>query len=158
MTTRAACILFSGLHKMPLQNSAMTRSAAARAVSILSLALAFIAGTVFARSEPNIDREHFAPLRSPPFCKGKLAHTRSPSPIWRNDSLVGREGTLEFSADMKNVLFTETIQTNSADSPLGKGTRGPIPLIIMLEATNITVTPEAPLNLNISMHLVSAAE
>lgn len=90
----------------------------------------------------------------------------------RVDSLTGREGTLEFcanmlagrksmvefSARMQNVPFTETIQTNSASSPLGKGTRGPIPLTIMLEATNITVTPEMPLNLNISLYLPPAGQ
>ncbi len=71
----------------------------------------------------------------------------------RIDRFTGREGTLEFSANMHNVPFTETIQTNSSDSPLGKGTRGPIPLTLMLEATNIVVSPERPLNLDIKLHL-----
>lgn len=77
-----------------------------------------------------------------------------PSNIYR---FGGNQGILEFSASMQNVPFTETIQTNRSDSPLGKGTRAPIPLTLMLEATNITVTPDAPLNLNITLRLLSAA-
>ncbi len=44
------------------------------------------------------------------------------------------DGMLEFSADMQNVLFAETL--------------------LMLEATNIIVTPKAPLGLN--NHIASA--
>ncbi len=66
---------------------------------------------------------------------------------------TGREGVLEFSADMHNVPFTETIQTNSSDSAQGKGTRGPIPLTLMLEATNVVISPAKPLNLDITLQL-----
>jgi hypothetical protein len=69
---------------------------------------------------------------------------------------TGREGTLEFSASMGNIPFTEVITTNSNNSALGKGTRGPIPLMLTLEATNIVVKPEAPLHLDISLREVSA--
>jgi hypothetical protein len=78
-----------------------------------------------------------------------------PSNVWR---LGGPEGILEFSADMRNVPFTGTVQINRSDSLLGKGTRGPIPLTLMLEATNINVTPEAPLSLNVTMRRLSASK
>jgi len=68
---------------------------------------------------------------------------------------TGREGTLEFSASMGNIPFTEVITTNSNNSALGKGTRGPIPLMLTLEATNIVVKPDAPLHLDISLREVS---
>jgi len=67
-----------------------------------------------------------------------------------------REGTLEFSASMGNIPFTEVITANSNNSALGKGTRGPIPLMLTLEATNIVVKPDAPLHLDISLREVSA--
>jgi hypothetical protein len=63
---------------------------------------------------------------------------------------MGREGTLEFSASMQNIPYTETIRFNH-DSPFGKGTRGPIPLTLMLEATNITIQPGTPLHLDITL-------
>jgi len=67
---------------------------------------------------------------------------------------IGREGALEFSASMNNLPFTETLHTNSIRSALGKGTRGPIPLTLMLEATNLVVTPGAPVHLNITLRPV----
>lgn len=70
------------------------------------------------------------------------------------DRFTGREGTLEFSASMGNIAFTEVMTTNSNNTALGKGTRGPIPLMLTLEATNIVVTPDAPLHLDISLHEV----
>jgi hypothetical protein len=68
---------------------------------------------------------------------------------------TGREGTLEFSASMKDVVLTETLHTNDINSALGKGTRGPIPLMLTLEATNIVIKPDAPFHLEISLREVS---
>jgi hypothetical protein len=70
----------------------------------------------------------------------------------RRYRFAGREGTLEFNAGMQNVPFTETIHTNGNTAP-GRGTRGAIPLTLMLEATNIAVKPDAPLHLNVSLRL-----
>jgi hypothetical protein len=68
---------------------------------------------------------------------------------------TGREGTLEFSASMQNVTLTGTLHTNDINTAIGKGTRGPIPLMLTLEATNIVVKPDAPLHLEISLREVS---
>jgi hypothetical protein len=46
------------------------------------------------------------------------------------------------------------ITTNSNNSALGRGTRGPIPLMLTLEATNIVVKPEVLLHLDISLREV----
>ncbi len=67
---------------------------------------------------------------------------------------TGREGTLEFSAVMKNIALTETLHTNDINTALGKGTRGPIPLMLTLEATNIVVKPDAPLQLDVTLKLL----
>ena len=68
---------------------------------------------------------------------------------------TGREGTLEFSAVMQNIALTETLHTNDINTAVGKGTRGPIPLMLSLEATNIVVKPDAPLHLNVTLRLLS---
>jgi hypothetical protein len=54
---------------------------------------------------------------------------------------------------MSNIPFTVTVQNND-DSALGKGARGPIPLTLVLEATNIVVKPDAPLHLDIFLRSV----
>jgi len=68
---------------------------------------------------------------------------------------TGREGTLEFSAVMQNIALTETLHTNDINTAIGKGTRGPIPLMLTLEATNIVMKPDAPLRLDVTLRLVS---
>jgi len=92
----------------------------------------------------------------------------------RTDRFIGKEGTLEFSASMQNIPLTETSHTNTnirftessrgIDIPLLvtfqtnsatlKGTRGPIPLILTLEATNIVMKPIARIHLDISLRQV----
>jgi hypothetical protein len=83
---------------------------------------------------------------------------------------TGREGTLEFSAVMlefpptealrtnrdnvREIPLTETLHTNDINTALGKGTRGPIPLMLTLETTNIALKPHAPLELDISFREV----
>lgn len=74
----------------------------------------------------------------------------------RIDRFTGREGSLDFSASLHNTAFKEMIQTNSNTSALGKGTRGPIPLTAMLEATNIVISPGAPLQIEVLLREVSA--
>jgi hypothetical protein len=85
---------------------------------------------------------------------GWWASRKSSRPLARIDRFIRREGALEFSANMQNVPLTETIQTNSNDFPLGKGARGPIPLTLMLEATNLTVTFNASPSPNIVVRRV----
>ncbi len=68
---------------------------------------------------------------------------------------TGREGTLEFSAAMKDVVLKETLHTNDINTAIGKGTRGPIPLMLTLEATNIVVKPDAPLQFDVSLREVT---
>jgi hypothetical protein len=68
---------------------------------------------------------------------------------------TGREGTLEFSAIIRNITLTETLHTNDLNTALGKGTRGPIPLMLTLEATNIVVKPDAPFHFEISLRELS---
>lgn len=75
----------------------------------------------------------------------------------RVDRFTGREGSLDFSADLQNIPFKEMIQTNSSTSALGKGTRGPIPLTAMIEATNIIIAPGHPLHMQILLREVSTS-
>ena len=55
----------------------------------------------------------------------------------------GGDLQLEVSAESKNVSFTENLQA-TGNSALGKGTRGPIPLILQIEADNLKLKPGKP--------------
>ncbi|HTV75504.1 MAG TPA: hypothetical protein VMD57_00790, partial [Candidatus Baltobacteraceae bacterium] len=61
----------------------------------------------------------------------------------RIDTFTGNGATLEVSVESKNVSFTENLQA-TGNSALGKGTRGPIPLILQIEAGNLKLKPGKP--------------
>ena len=61
----------------------------------------------------------------------------------RVDRFTGSNATLEFSAASRNVTFNESLQA-TGNSAMGKGTRGPIPLILHLDADNVAVSPGKP--------------
>jgi hypothetical protein len=68
---------------------------------------------------------------------------------------TGRDGALEFYFWTSHPsAFRDSVQA-AGNSALGKGTRGHIPLLLNLEATNLTITPGAPLRLDISLKLFS---
>jgi len=114
-------------------------------------------GDQLVRSETIAAAERPVPLRRLVICFPSTADrvTRRMENGRRIDRLSGREGVLEFSAAMGNIPFTETIHTNSKTTALGKGTRGPIPLMLTLEATDIVVKPGAPLHFEISVRHVA---
>jgi hypothetical protein len=56
----------------------------------------------------------------------------------------GREGTLDVDAVASGFKLRQSLQA-TGNGPLGKGTRGPIPLVLTLEARDLTVAPGAPL-------------
>ena len=62
----------------------------------------------------------------------------------RIDTLRGSEGTLEVSVDQSSFPLKISLQA-TADSPLGKGSRGAVPLILNLEAVGLEVGPGADL-------------
>lgn len=61
----------------------------------------------------------------------------------RIDRFTGANATLEVSAGSKNVSFAENLLA-TGNSAMGKGTRGPIPLILQIEADNLKLKPGRP--------------
>jgi len=57
---------------------------------------------------------------------------------------------------MQDIPFTETLHTNSNNSALGKGHAWAIPLMLILDVTNIVIKPDAPFHLDLSLREVSA--
>jgi len=85
---------------------------------------------------------------------GEEVTTRLAADGSRIRRFTGREGTLEVSASSANIPFQESLQA-TGNSALGKGTRGHIPLILNLQATNLVVKPDAPLSWTISLRPVA---
>lgn len=71
----------------------------------------------------------------------------------RIDTLQGPEGTLEVSVDQSSFPLKISLQA-TGDAPTGKGSRGPVPLILKLEATEISVAPEKDLTWKLSLRTV----
>jgi hypothetical protein len=61
----------------------------------------------------------------------------------RVDRFTGTDATLEFSAISRNTIFNESLLA-TGDSAMGKGTRGPIPLLLHIDADNLSISPGNP--------------
>jgi hypothetical protein len=68
----------------------------------------------------------------------------------RQDTLEGEEGGLEISVDRSSFPLKIWLQA-TGDSPEGKGSRGPVPLVLNLEAQGLTVSPGAGLDWKLSL-------
>ncbi|HWX53577.1 MAG TPA: hypothetical protein VN176_03185 [Verrucomicrobiae bacterium] len=68
----------------------------------------------------------------------------------RTDTLEGKEGGLQVSVDASSVPFITSLQA-TGNSALGKGSRGPVPLILNLEASGLTVAPGRELTWKLSL-------
>jgi len=68
----------------------------------------------------------------------------------RQDTLQGEEGGLEVSVDQSSFPLKIWLQA-TGDSPAGKGSRGPVPLVLNLEAQGLTVSPGAGLDWTLSL-------
>ncbi len=62
----------------------------------------------------------------------------------RTDTLIGKEGRLAVSVDQSSFPLAVSLQATE-NSPVGKGSRGPIPLILNLEARDVAIGPSADL-------------
>lgn len=74
---------------------------------------------------------------------GATAFTSMEGPH-RTDTLEGEEGNLQVSLEQSSFPMKIWVQA-TGDSPLGKGSRGPVPLVLNLEARALTVSPAAGL-------------
>jgi len=61
----------------------------------------------------------------------------------RLDRFTGRDGTLEVAVESTDAQFTETLLA-TGNSALGRGTHGPIPLILRIEANDLKLKPGKP--------------
>src|SRR5215472_18802918 len=68
----------------------------------------------------------------------------------RQDTLQGEEGSLEVSVDQSSFPLKIWLQA-TGDSPVGKGSRGAVPLVLNLEAQGLTVSPGAGLDWTLSL-------
>ncbi len=68
----------------------------------------------------------------------------------REDTLKGEEGDLQISVDQSSFPLRIWLQA-TGDLPVGKGSRGPVPLVLNLEAEGLAVSPDADLDWKISL-------
>jgi hypothetical protein len=68
----------------------------------------------------------------------------------REDTLNGDEGSLRISVDQSSFPLNIWLQA-TGNSPEGKGSRGPVPLVLNLEAYGLTVRPGSGLNWKLSL-------
>lgn len=68
----------------------------------------------------------------------------------RIDRFTGTDATLEVAVQSKDIAFTESLQA-TGNSALGKGTRGPIPLILQLQANKLSLKPGGTLHWTIRL-------
>ena len=61
----------------------------------------------------------------------------------RIDSFNTRLGSIDVSAASPDTDFTEELEA-TGNSVMGKGTRGPIPLILHIDSGDVTITPSQP--------------
>jgi hypothetical protein len=59
----------------------------------------------------------------------------------RADRFIGADATLEVSVERSSAALSASVQA-TGNSALGKGTRGPIPLLLKWEAQNISLNPK----------------
>jgi hypothetical protein len=72
----------------------------------------------------------------------------------RQDTLHGEEGSLQVSVDQSSFPLKIWLQA-TGDSPAGKGSRGPVPLVLNLEAQGLTVSPGTGLDWTFSLRGLS---
>src|SRR2546426_11877954 len=72
----------------------------------------------------------------------------------RVDRLESREGTLEFRV-LRSDWTIESQLTATGDSALGRGARGPIPLILVLTAPGFALDPSRPLKWEVDLRAVA---
>jgi hypothetical protein len=68
----------------------------------------------------------------------------------RQDTLQGEEGGLQVSVEQSSFPLKIWLQA-TGNSPEGKGSRGPVPLVLNLEAQGLTVSPAAGLSWILSL-------
>ena len=73
---------------------------------------------------------------------------------YRVDTLTGSEGILQISVDQSSFPLNISLQA-TGDSPLGKGSKGAIPLILHLEALGVVVPAGDGLTWKLTLHSVS---
>ena len=72
----------------------------------------------------------------------------------RTDALQGQEGVLQVSVDESSVPLKTSLQA-TGNSALGKGSRGPVPLILNLENTELLIAPGKELNWKLSLRILA---
>jgi hypothetical protein len=73
----------------------------------------------------------------------------------RTDTLKGEEGDLQVSVEQASFPLSISLQA-TGNSPTGKGSRGPVPLVLNLESPALTVGPGAELNWSLSLRVLPA--
>jgi hypothetical protein len=73
----------------------------------------------------------------------------------RIDALTGDEGRLEISVTESSFPLTASLLA-TGDSPAGKGSRGPVPLILNFQSHRLEIRPSADLNWRLSLRVQSA--
>jgi len=68
----------------------------------------------------------------------------------REDTVQGEEGSLQIAVDESSFPLNVWWQA-TGNSPVGKGSRGPVPLVLNLEAQGLTVGPGAGLDWKLSL-------
>jgi hypothetical protein len=75
----------------------------------------------------------------------------------RTDSLQGQEGVLQVSVDESSVPLRVSLQA-TGNSAFGKGSRGPVPLILNLESTDLLIAPGKELNWTLSLRILTSLD
>lgn len=73
----------------------------------------------------------------------------------RTDILKGEEGNLQVSVEQSSFPLEIWLQS-TGNSPMGKGSRGAVPLILNLEAQSLTAGPGADLDWRLSLRSLAA--
>ena len=74
----------------------------------------------------------------------------------RMDTLKGEEGVLQVSVDQSSFPLSVSLQA-TGNSSTGKGSRGPVPLVLNLESPALAVAPGADLKWSLSLRGVPAS-
>lgn len=72
----------------------------------------------------------------------------------RVDTLKAEEGSLQVAVDRSSFPLDLSLQA-TGNSPLGKGSRGPVPLILNLEAQALEVNPQTDIEWSLSLHVLA---
>ncbi len=81
------------------------------------------------------------------------ANTTSVENGHRTDTLQGQEGVLQVSVDESSAPLKTSLQA-TGNSAFGKGSRGPVPLILNLESTELLIAPGRELNWKLSLRIL----